>query len=321
MDDHRADKDTLHELNLPAILGSIAIASVLGQHEEELSEIEAYDPLRLASCFGGLLADPSLQANCLRLEILTHLSLALGKGAKKPTPQLVSSLFEALGSGPAGWMEDPAEDVFVSNITTSKGNFRVLEGIWESAGFHTQRVINALEMIPEGWPYNEMRKAIYCLLRISDEVCERAGLARNVVGESEPQDKISKPVLNSLSSLSRAIRFTDKRLGQLGIELDDLAEFGFDSSKRSRLTEDMIGHSDLERYPLAYRNGEAHLLLPTAVTASIRRFVIEKMEALGLARTFAAMLAHEYARLLSDTPLALARTFGAGFFEAGDPSP
>lgn len=202
--------DLPESLNLPAIFGSVPIASVLGNHDEALSQIAAYDPLRLASCFGGLLTDPSLQANFLRLEILTHLSLALGKGRKKPKPQLVSSLFEALGSGPAGWMEDPAEDVFVSNITTSKGNFRVLEGIWESAGFHTQRVINALEMIPDGSPYNEMREAIYCLLRISDEVCERAGPARNIVGESEPQDKISKPVLNSLSSLRRAIRFTDK---------------------------------------------------------------------------------------------------------------
>lgn len=301
--EEESGKDLPESLNLPAIFGSVPIAAVLGNHDKALSQIAAYDPLRLASCFGGLLTDPSLQANCLRLEILTHLSLALGKGTKKPTPQLVSSLFEALGSGPAGWMEDPAEDVFVSNIMTSKGNFRVLEGIWESAGFHTQRVINALEMFPKGSPYNEMREAIYCLLRISDEICERAGLARNIVGESEPQDNISKPVLNSLSSLRRAIRFTDKQLGQLGIELDDLAEFGFDSSKRSRLTEDMIGHSDLERYPLVYRNGEAHLLLPTAVTASIRRFVTEKMEALRLAGTFAATLAYEYARLLSNTPL------------------
>lgn len=88
----------------------------------------------------------------------------------------------------------------------------------------------------------------------------------------------------------------------MGIELDDLAEFGFDLSKRSRLTEDMIGHSDLERYPLVYRNGEAHLLLPTAVTASIRRFVIEKMEALGLAGTFAATLAYEPMNMLGYCP-------------------
>ena len=301
--DESTENGPTEDLSLPAIFGSIPIASVLGQHEEVLSQIEAYDPLRLASCFGSLLADPSLQANCLRLEILTHVSLALGKGTKKPTPQFVSLLFSALGGGPAGWMEDPAEDVFVSNISTPRGNFRVLEGIWESAGFHTQRVVNALENIPIGSPYNEMREAIYCLLKLSDEVCDRAGLTRNIVGESEPQDKIPKSIRDSLSSKKRAIRFSDKQLEEFGIELDDLAEFGFDPSKRGKLAEDIIGHSDLERYPLVYRNGEIHLLLPTAVTAAIRRFIVEKMEALGLARTFAATLAYEYAELLSNTPL------------------
>lgn len=290
-------------LNLPAIFGSVPIASVLRNHEEALSQIEVYDPLRLASCFGGLLTDPALQANCLRLEVLTHLSLALGKGTKKPTPQLVSSLYSALDSGLAGWMEDLAEDVFVSNISTPRGNFRILEGIWESAGFHTQRVANALKIIPEGSPYNEMREAIYGLLKISDEVCNRAELVRNVVGESEPLGAIPKSVRGSLSSKRRAIRFTDKQLEELGIEINDLAEFRFDPSKRHHLAGDLIGHSELERYPLVYRNGEVHLLLPTAVTAAIRRFVVERMESLGLTSTFAGALACEYANLMSNTRL------------------
>ena len=39
-------------------------------------------------------------------------------------------------------MEDPAEDVFASLVSTPSGNFKILEGIREANGFHLQRILN-----------------------------------------------------------------------------------------------------------------------------------------------------------------------------------
>lgn len=299
----RKTRPKIEESNLPIVFGSVPLGPLVEQHGAVLSDIKDYDPLKLAACFGGLLTDPSLQANCLRLEVLTHLSLALAKGTKEPTAKIVSALFSSLGGGPAGWMEDPAEDVFVSNISTPRGNFRILEGIWEAAGFHTQRAINALEMAPMGNPYDDMRASIYSLLKLSDEVCERARLKRNIVGQSEPQNTLPKAARDNLSVKRRTIRFTDEQLQALNLELDDLAPFGFDASRRSQLTEGFIGHSELERYPLVYGNGEVHVLLPTAVSAAIRRFIVEKMEIFGLGKAFPQALAFEYGKLIANTSL------------------
>lgn len=300
---HDGAHDDVNELGLPPTFGSMPLGPLAQQHKEALRQVGAYDPLRLATCFGALLTDPELQANCLRLEVLTHLCLALGNGKKKPTPKLISSLFSTIGRGPAGWMEDPAENLFVSNICTRRGNFRVFEGVWESAGFHTQRVIDSLESMPDGFPYDEMRESIYGLLKLSDQVCERAGLARNTVGHSEPRSALLKSSRDNLRSRRMNIRFTEEKIQEIGIDISNLVVFMLDPSRRNRLTEDVIGHSELERHPLVYRNGEIHLLLPTAVSAAIRRFVVDQMEALGLGRTFARIIANEYAHLMSYTHL------------------
>ena len=130
--------------------GSVPLGPIVAEHEQLMSGLEAFDPLRLGATFGGLLTVPELQSNCVRLEVLVHLGLALGKGTRKPNEKLVCRLFSELGEGMTGRQEDPAEDVFVSSIATARGNFRILEGVWESAGFYVQRVVNALDSIPAG---------------------------------------------------------------------------------------------------------------------------------------------------------------------------
>src|SRR5262249_9714832 len=103
--------------------------------------------------------------------------------------------------------------------------------------------------------------------------------------------------------LQGIVRFTETELSSQGISVDHLAEFAFQPLRRAKLSEDKIGHSSLERYPIVRYGDEVFFLPPTATSVSIRRFVIELVDSLGLRRVFCRTLAYEYARLFSDTPL------------------
>jgi hypothetical protein len=290
--------------------GALSLSAISSENKRLLAEIDEFDPLRLASSFSGLLTVPELQSNCIRLETLVHLALAQGQGRRKPSDKIVARLFNQLGDGSVGRQEDPAEDVFVSLIATPRGNFRVLEGVWEAAGFYLQRVVNAIELIPAGPRYDHMRECVYALLRLSDLVCERAGLAAYQLGNTIPEEVLPKKILEAAGSLRRRVKFVEADLSTRGISINHLAEFGFPAASRLHLMDENIGHSKLERYPIAHRNGEVFLLLPTAVTVAIRRYVVEQMEAWSLRETFVKTLAHEYATLFADTPL-LGKDIGA----------
>jgi hypothetical protein len=284
-------------------IGTVPLRPLADEQRKALAGLAGFDPLKLAATFGGLLTLPALQSNCIRLEVLVHLSLALGGGTRKPNEKLVAQLFTAIGKGIAGRKEDPAEDIFVSLIRTRRGNFRILEGVWESSGFYLERVVNALELIPPGRGYDHMREAVYALLRLSEAVCERAKLVRYELGNEIPQGSLSGKILSGLGSFRRTIRFTDAELNALGVSVEHLGEFGFDAATREGLIDERIGHSTLERYPVAYRNGELFVLLPTAISAAIRRYVIEQLDTPKLREAFAATLGIAYANLISDTPL------------------
>ncbi len=205
----------------------------------------------MAACFGGLLTVSELQSNCGRLEVLTHLCFALARGTRKPTKKIVARLFKVLGDGMIGMQEDPAEDVFVSLIVTERGNFRVLEGIWEFAGFHTQRFVNALELaVGINAGFTPMLNHVYALLRLSDLMCERAKLPRYVSGNMNPEEKDPPKILDNVKALRARIRFTEEELTAGGISLSDLAEFGFDPPERFNLTSDSVGHSIWSGLPL-----------------------------------------------------------------------
>lgn len=296
--------ELLDQMSADLSFGTMPLSSVVAEHGDLFRAIESFDPLRLAACFGGLLTVPELQSNCGRLEILTHLCFALARGTRKPTEKIVARLFKVLGDGMIGRQEDPAEDVFVSLIVTPRGNFRILEGIWESAGFHTQCFVNALELaVGINAGFTPVLDRVYALLKLSDLVCERAKLPRYVGGNVNPEENISPKILENVKSLRARIRFTEDELTAAGISLSELVEFGFDPPARFNLPSSVIGHSILERNPVVYRNGEIYLLLPTAVTAAIRRFVIERMERAKPSDFFASLLGYELADAVNRTAL------------------
>ena len=57
-----------------------------------------------------------------------YLSLYGAGGRETPSSAVVQRSFERVGTGWAGTMEDPSEDVFVALVETDNGNFRLREG-------------------------------------------------------------------------------------------------------------------------------------------------------------------------------------------------
>lgn len=265
-------------------------------------EIRKFHPVKLASTFGGLLTQRSLQSNCLRLETLAHLSIALGEGSRAATPDVLIRGFVSVGSV-CGHLEDPPEDVFVGNIGSERGNYLVLEGLWESGVFCLQQFVNIVDEFPDEPHLRRIANSIHALLKLSDLVCRRAGLTRNERGSETRTKVLPKKLAQSSSELRGLVQFTFEDLKHAGIDLDDIAPFIFDAPQRSELLAQSVGHTELERQPIALAEGHLFLVLPTAVSAAIRRFYIRLLGSGGNRHILLRLLGRGYSRLFERTPM------------------
>ncbi|GHD04523.1 hypothetical protein GCM10019060_41310 [Novosphingobium pokkalii] len=282
-----------------------------------MKQLSALDPLATVATFSGLLLQPELQTNCLRIETLIHLALAVGSGKQTPNPKLVAVGFNQLGKGQCGSMEDPAEDVFVATVRSPRGNFRILEGVWEGNAYFLQKFIDAVEDMPAGTGYDETRTSMYGLLRLSDLICERAGLQRHQLGNEFNTAKMSLAAAERFVAARHHVRFKLAELPDLGIDPISLAPFLFTPSGRALLLSQTIGNSDLERHPLVRNDTYLYVALPTAISIAIRTFVIQRMSEAGMRDAFCRGLANVYARTLQTLPLLGARRGPAINFQPG----
>lgn len=281
----------------------LAIGKIAETHPEIVSELRKLHQVKTAATFAGLLTSPDLQANCFRIEALTHFAVAYCEGRSAPTRAFVRRAFDRLGTGYCGVMEDPAEDVFVTLVNTPRGNFRIFEGIREGTGFHLQRVLNVVERMPDRGRFSRIRSCVHSMLLLSEEIAKRAGVRENLLGREMPINALSADVVDKLSRSRDLIRFTEEDIDRLGIPQEMLAEFAFVPDSRTELAKQSIGHTDLERRPIALNAGSAHLLLPTAIASAITRFVVESVLSMGLGETFEAALSAEFAELFDQTPI------------------
>jgi hypothetical protein len=276
---------------------------VANAYPEVAARLGKLDPVQSATILGSLLTLPALQANCLRIEMLVHLALMAAKGRDKPSDLHVRAMFKALGLGFCGSMEDPAEDLFVGTVRTPRGNFRILEGIWEGNAFYLQRLLNVMETMPASGGYAELRDSVYALLTLSDLICERARLERHQLGAEMPAKGLSAKRLGTLGAKARRIRFSIAELEQGNIRPQLLTPFLFASSDRILLGTQQLGNSSLERRPLIRAGDFIAVVLPTAISAAIRYHIIGRMEMAGMLASLERGIANEYAQHFSGLQL------------------
>lgn len=267
-------------------------------------KIESFHPIKSASIVAGLLSDPAFHANTLRLELLIQLFVAFACGGRQPsTGDLDWLLNRELGSSSFSLMEDPIEDVFISNVTTPYGNRKIFEGTWESSDFYLQRILDVTETLPKDQDATQLLREVHALLRVSDEVADRLNLDRYCQGSGEDKGKIRIPSAARIRTLKQAITFSHEELVRLGILPADLTPFIFQPCRRDALKEQEFGDNDLIRYPLVYDQKDWVVLLPSAISVAIRQHVLMWMCSKGYQDSFDKQLVMEYRDFFREAPI------------------
>lgn len=262
-----------------------------------VGSLREWDSKSTVTKLAGLLTVPGLQANTIRLETLVHLAVAHCHGGRNPAPSEISRwLNKRLLSTRIAHFEDPAEDVFVTNVGTSEGNRRVFEGTWESSDYFVQVVIDILRNSTVPRECRTLLVPVFALLTLSDCVAERVGLQRWHVEPSKPGRAIKLPSATRIAGRARAITFTADDLNALGITREILTHFVLREEDKLALTSETTGHSSLERRPLVDFDGDLVLALPTCVSSAIRRFVLSELQRRGYLQAFSRALAVRQSR-------------------------
>jgi len=277
------------------------LREIADAHPNIISDLRLLHPIETAAMFSGLLAIPELHSNCIRVEALVHLALTYCAGDAAPTEEFVKRCFDDMANGYCGRMEDPSEDVFATLVSTPRGNFRMINGSWESFGFHLQRMLEVVEGMPKGRRFADLHTQIASLLSLSDAVAHRFGVKENTLGQEIPLGAMPPEIRERLATSSAWIKFTGEELTQLGISLSALSEFTFDFSERSKMEHQYAGHTDLERRPISVHEGCAFVLLPTAIGPAIIRYLIEWAIDKGLEKTLQGALCDAFLKFFRET--------------------
>lgn len=257
------------------------------------------------SNLGGLLANPALQANAVRIEPLVHLAVLSSAGSRRAKASTLRDLLnQRLANTPLREFEDPAEDVFVSNIETPHGNRRLFQGIWQSPDYYLQASTTLVASATAPRECQELLKPASALLRVSDLVAERLGYSRWLIETSAPSSDVFVNSNAKLEELAGAITFSPEELDTWGISAEDLGPFILRAEDRMALANETVGNSSLERRPLVEIDGDLILALLNAVSPAIRRFLLESVNRLGhlggLEGALAELQAHQVERSLRE---------------------
>jgi hypothetical protein len=293
--------DTLDPPSPLLSIGDLRLTDILAAHPTLKKSMSDFDPIYAAATLGGLMTVPKLQCNCLRLEALSHIAVAFAKGKKHLPKKSVAVWFANMSSGPCGQYEDPAEDAFTSLVITPRGNFRILAGLWESAAFYLQRVINVVEGIPAESNWNSLKESVYALLKLSDLICERAQLPRYSFGNVVPERHLPRD-LAALRVYRHRVTFSDADLRALISAPESLAPFIFDPKLRAALPAASLSHSPLLYAPLLQCDGQLVVALPTAISIAIRMLIVGRIIGAGLKQPLLKAIAHEYRQFFSNHP-------------------
>lgn len=264
------DIDAVIAANAPPVTpaGAIENASKLA------SFFRKFDPVSAASTLAGLQTFPEYQAN-YRLEWATRLALALGTGSAIPkSPQLRTLLNDLLEKSRVNRLEDPLEDVMVSAVPTSRGEFLLLTGLWEKAAHHTESVVRAFEHLPDDDQKEAAIECVYALLLISNAVCQRSNLGPNAMGVSNPRKAMPLTGAGLLSDAKARVEFTWDELAEFGISKDWLIPFILQKAEFTALLGKALGDSALEFKPLVETQTGIAIVGPTNLSTAVRGYLI-----------------------------------------------
>lgn len=286
---------------LPMI--SAKFSTIFDEKKKLKQRIAQYDPIKSAAIVASLLTLPQFHRNVLRVEFLLHLLLIFGRGKKIISESDISDiLYNQIENSSVSRLEDPLEDVFVSNVVTKEGNARIFMGLWENSGFFLQRILNIVETFPQKGPFPILKKQVYSLVRISEEIARRLDIPRNTVAPQSERKHPKVPPLSALKNNARAISFSEKELIEIGINPSELLPFILAGENVQNLESQEIGNSNLEFRPIIKNGDRWIVLLPTSISIAIRHHLFSWMLAHPFLESFNAHIVREYVNFLHEIP-------------------
>lgn len=293
--------------DIASMLASMAprrtIAGVLQECQHIATKLQPFDPIKTASLVSGLLTLPSLHANTLRIEMLVHLILACSTGNNEPTVHRISTwLNNELGTSSFVNIEDPVEDVFVSNVIYEGKNYRIFEGVWESSDYYLQRILNTINSLPYNQDTNKLRREIKSILSISDSIVSRSKLCRFESGGGVDKGTINVPTTRDIEILRQAITFSIEDLNTLGISAIELEPYIFNYEERNHLKDESLDDSPLQRFPIISNEGKWIVLLPNNISFAVKIHILNWIISSSYQNSFDSNLTKEYHDFFIETP-------------------
>jgi hypothetical protein len=267
-------------------------------------EVSKLEPTFAISVASGLLTDPRFQTANARLEVFLNLVVAYARGRARLTAlQLRRWLETDLCRLPVRRMEDPPEDVFVSNVIAIGGNYRIFEGTWESSDKNLQALLEAFLQSSLIGQLPGVAKEVLSLLRISDAIANRIGLARWDIDKRDvPTDRfLSKNI--DLEEFAQRVVFTRADFAALQVDPKNLIPFTLIVEQAASIRGQSIGQTELDRRPLIFTEEKCILANPSAVSPAVRRYVLDQCAKSGLLGELQRNVRRRNAHVLFETAL------------------
>jgi hypothetical protein len=231
----------------------------------------------------GLSTVPDFHANGIRLDWLQRLVLAHSEGKRKPpSAELSRALNAGLDRAKVLRLEDPNEDLFCDVVVTQRGNFRILPGQWEAASPYTQTLLAAFESLPRASAKAPVLESVYSILRLSDEIAERASVGRDTPSGNNPHGFMKVPSDEALKRLARRVRFTNVELERFGVSKAVLAPFFLGPEQHRFISDRLPGETPLDYYPLLDLANGVVVASPTTISLAARAVLIATAQRGGM---------------------------------------
>ena len=232
-----------------------------------------YSRDQTAILVASLTTYPQFQANLLRIERILYSILENCSGQKRLGRGILTRWINSDTSTNRDErvLEDPAEDVFVGNVGTTHGNFRIFLGTWHHNDLYLQTIIDCLDKcgLPES-QYKELHRTTFALLTLSEAIAERLDLARWSAEPSLPSEPIALPTTTDLKARTDAITFSQGDLTKLKVDPSDLQPFILNSQGRTVKEPKTAIATYLEKFPLLATNDQIAVISPHDISPAIR---------------------------------------------------